>query len=713
MRVLAINNMDFLNTLLPAVEYFGFWGYWLILLVILIESLAFIGLIIPGSLIMILTGFLAAKGFLHLGDLILFAGLGTVIGNGVSFYLGKSGGKFFSPESRIFKSSYLARGEKFFHQHGGKSLFFGQFISPMRSILSFVAGLAKMNTKKFFFWSIAGAFGWVTIFSLIGFFFGQAWRLIELWTTRISIFALMLVLFFIILYLLKRIILKKGRQFFAFIKSILISLGRAIVANADVQKLVKNHPGFFGFIKRRLTRNKFSGLPLTLLTVAFIYILSLFFGIIEDFITTSAVVAADIRIANLLVAFRHPQLIKIFFWITLLGKWEIVVSLAVVFSLVCWLWKKRVYILPLWFLIFGSEFFGFLGKLVFHRQRPAMAAYFESSFSFPSGHAIIAMAFYGFLTYFFWRQLKNWKSKINLLFAALIIILAIGFSRLYLGVHFFSDIWAGYLLGALWLIIGISLVEWFRARRKIESLIAPAVITLKVKIISLILILAELVFYINFVQHYNPPLNLTTSYPNEVVTDNILTFFQNNQLPKYTETLTGQHQEPLSFILITKNDQQLIGVFQQAGWYLADSVSFKSIVGLTKDALFNKSYPAAPMTPSFWNSGVHNFGFEKPTDSQSVRERHHARFWQTQFKTKAGKNIYFGTASLDVGLKWGITHKIKPDLDTERDFLLADLQKTETVSGWREEQFVEPAIGANFSGDQFFTNGKIYIVELK
>ena len=118
------------------------------------------------------------------------------------------------------------------------------------------------------------------------------------------------------------------------------------------------------------------------------------------------------------------------------------------------------------------------------------------------------------------------------------------------------------------------------------------------------------------------------------------------------------------------------------------------------------------MTPSFWNGQVHDFGWEKDTNQHSVRQRHHARFWQTNFKTAQGKNIYVGTASLDTGIKWLVTHQISPDIDTERELIFQDLEQSGVVKNFSWQQFVDPILGQNFSGDQFFTDGQLYILEL-
>ena len=696
--------MEYLSSILPTVQHLGIFGYWVVLLFSLLESLAFIGIIVPGAIVVVFAGFLSAQGYLDLSNLICFAAIGAILGDSLSYYLGTKGANLFRPENRFLKLSHLEKGEQFFKKYGNKSIFFGRFIGPIRPIVPFVAGLSKMNKWSFFFWNITSAFLWATSHLLLGYFFGGAIKTIEVWSTRAGVF---LFFFFLSLFVLW-IVIKKSAPLFSFFKSVLLSIKNAIITNPDVERFVKNHQAFFQFIKRRMDRENISGLPLTLLYIAFVYLLSLFFGIIQDIITSDIIVSVDMRVANLLFAFRDDDLVKIFTRVTLLAKWQIITSSAIVLSLILWMWKKKVYLIPLWVAIVGSEIFSSLGKLALHRPRPGVALYLENTFSFPSGHATIAIVFYGFLVYILFRQIKKWKYKINALFFGTILILAIGLSRLYLGVHFLSDVWGGYLLGALWLLIGITISEWLQHRRQLP-LFVP---TQKVKVFVVILILAELVFYTNFALHYNPPI-ARQEILNVIVTADVLSVFGDNQIPRFTETLIGERQEPLSFIVIAKNDQQLVFAMQKAEWYRADSATFVSVVELAKSAILNKNYPTAPMTPSFWNAKVHDFGFEKPTDTQSVRERHHARFWRTQIETQDGNRVYVGTASQDIGIRWLITHKIAPDIDTEKELLLADLESVGMISSFQKKQFVEPTLGTNFSGDQFFTDGKAYVIIMK
>jgi len=192
---------------------------------------------------------------------------------------------------------------------------------------------------------------------------------------------------------------------------------------------------------------------------------------------------------------------------------------------------------------------------------------------------------------------------------------------------------------------------------------------------------------------------------------NVREIFSDNQL-KYTETPAGEKEEPLSFIILARNDEQLIQVFHQAGWLLADKVSAHSVIKIARAVLLKQAYPTAPMTPSFWNLQVNDFGFEKATDANNARQRHHVRFWKTNYIIPDGKHIYVGTASFDSGIQWGVVHKINPDIDAEREFLYEDLKKTKRIVQSQKEQFVEPILGENFFGDPFFTDGKVYIIKL-
>ena len=291
----------------------------------------------------------------------------------------------------------------------------------------------------------------------------------------------------------------------------------------------------------------------------------------------------------------------------------------------------------------------------------------------------------------------------------LAVILLIGFSRLYLGVHYVSDVWGGYLVGVLWLIVGISISEWLYSIRKNNILFTPQI---KTRAISVILVSLSFLLYILVAVNYNPQIAQPLTLEKNVVIQNVDEIFSSEQL-KYTETLTGEKQEPISFIILAENDEKFIKSFTNSGWFLADTVNISSVAKLAKAAFLKQSYPQAPITPSFWNEQTHNFGFEKSTEADNVHERHHARFWKTNYITEDGEIVYVGTASLDNSMKWGVTHKISPDIDTEREFLFRDIKNADVLINFKKQKFVNPNFGENFSGDLFFTDGEQYIIFVK
>lgn len=699
---------DFIARLLPTIEHFTMLGYWLIFLISLSESLVVVGLFVPGTTIIMIAGFLASKGGFDLGDLIWFVTLGAICGDGLSFYLGKREKR---QPHRVFYSAHREKAERFFQRHGRKSVFLGRFIGPMRAIIPFIAGMSGMAPRVFFAWNVTSGIAWATTYLLLGYFFGHAWQAVETWSTRVSL--LLIVLFIVIIcgYSLKRIIATRGQQMLAFSQSVLRSVGVALRDNPDVQGVIRRHPTFFHFWSARFRRDQFSGLPLSLLSLAFLYVLALFLGVIEDILMSDPIVTVDVQLHNLLHVFRSPEFVPCMLWMTVLGKAEIIISATLIVSLLLWLYKRSVYIIPFWCTLAGSMLFNTLGKLTFHRPRPELGVYTEHSFSFPSGHATIAVTFYGFLIYALWAQMGKWQQKVNLLFTGLCIILAIGASRIYLGVHYLSDVWGGYLLGLLWLIVGISMTEWLKTQpeRFPVTMTFPA---RTVRFLSRFALAAELSLYLIAAACFSPVLNFPSMIDDQKITGSVTDIFWQERLPKYTETLTGRTQEPLNLIILAQSDEQFMNAFRQAGWYRAEPISIAAILKMAWAALLNTEYLTASITPYFWNARPHDFGFQKPTEAQSIRKRHHVRFWRTPYLSADGRRLYVGTASLDIGLKWGIIHKISPDIDSERERLSADFLQAKIVDVVQHVQFVNPMLGYNEYKDPFFTEGMLSVMIL-
>jgi undecaprenyl-diphosphatase len=697
---------DLTSLIIPTLKNIGFWGYWLVLLVSFLESLVVVGSFFPGTVIIVFAGFLVSEGTFHFGDLVLFAALGAVLGDGISYYLGTKGTRFFHNENKLLKQTHIDKAEDFFKKNGHKSILLGRFIGIIRPIIPFVAGLSKMKPRSFLFWNIFSAISWSIAYIGIGYFFGGTWGIVQAWSERAGFLLFALVTISLVFWALLRYSIPS----FKIIGSLLTSFKEAVGENQDVKRLVKKHPVTFHFLKKRFDRDNFNGLPLTLIGIVFMYFFFSLIGVVEGIVKAGPVVLTDTRIANLIYMFRDTEMLRAFLFITYLGNKEMIVVMSAAFTLIFYLSGKRSYFIPLAVSGAGAWVVSFVGKIAVHRPRPEISFYLEDGFSFPSGHATIAAAFYGFIGYFIFQQVKKWESKIAVVFFTLLTIFLIGFSRLYLEVHFFSDVWGGFLLGALWLLIGVSLTEIFKKRN--TFLLGEHKPKKHANLYILIIVLITICSYALLATRFQPEQNiLKISNGEQIITDNILKTFEDKKLPKFSETPTGAVQEPLNVIFIAQSDDHLIDTLEQAGWYSADPINPGSLLLSAQAMLENKEYKTAPMTPTFWNTKVPTFGFQKPTETNTLRSRHHFRIWKTTLVQTEGSSVYVGTGSLDVGAKWGfVTHKISPDIDTEREFLFNSLQKNKLIKSFQKEKFVTPDIGMNFSGDQFFSDGYVYII---
>lgn len=119
------------------------------------------------------------------------------------------------------------------------------------------------------------------------------------------------------------------------------------------------------------------------------------------------------------------------------------------------------------------------------------------------------------------------------------------------------------------------------------------------------------------------------------------------------------------------------------------------------------------MYPSFWNSKIQDLSFTKISEQNWLNNAHQIKIWHTNFLLKNGNNIYVGMVNANEGFKWGIIPKLAPDLDTERELLYQDIDHTGKMESHLKAQLIKPLIGKNFIGNEFFTDGKVYIISIR
>lgn len=186
------------------------------------------------------------------------------------------------------------------------------------------------------------------------------------------------------------------------------------------------------------------------ITLAALY---LFIDIAENIVRNEAI-SIDILVTHIVFPFRNPVLTDVMHTITFFGGQDFIgfAIIATIFFLLLKGYKKDALIFS--FILFFGIALNLLLKILFQRPRPTLLPLAEeSTYSFPSGHAMNSFIFFTCLSFFIFRKMKNTKLKISLIVLSIFIIGLIGLSRIYLGVHFFSDVVAGYLAGLCWFVL--------------------------------------------------------------------------------------------------------------------------------------------------------------------------------------------------------------------------------------------------------------------
>jgi membrane protein DedA with SNARE-associated domain len=143
--------------------------------VVLIESF---GVPLPGETALIAFGVLAAQGHYSIALVIAIAAAGAIIGDNLGYWLiGRVGGRALFRRWRWlsqYSDRVLPRAEALMQRHGGKTVFFGRFVSILRYTVAWVAGLSRMQWSRFLFWNAAGGIAWATAVGLTAYYAGQA-----------------------------------------------------------------------------------------------------------------------------------------------------------------------------------------------------------------------------------------------------------------------------------------------------------------------------------------------------------------------------------------------------------------------------------------------------------------------------------------------------------------------------------------------------------
>jgi membrane protein DedA with SNARE-associated domain len=444
------------------------YGYAFLFLFVALESL---GIPLPGETALVTAAAYAGTGTLSIYLVIATAAAAAIAGDNTGYWIGRKGGlPLVQRYGRYLhlNESHLEKARRFFARHGSKTVFLGRFVALLRTWAAIFAGVACMPYRVFTAYNALGGVVWATLFGTLGYAFGRNLPTLERYAGQASLALVLLVALFIALLIAARWFRENESR----VEELTSSWLRRIVASAPVSTLRRKYPSLGPFFAARFRAGEYLGLHLTIGLLVSVAGLWLFGGVTEDVIHGDPLTRFDQTVLAMFRAHATGFGDSVFYGISTAGSPLTMGIIGTAVALI--LAVRREWInLTGWFAAYGgAALLSVVLKNAIHRPRPIGAARFLSgdSFSFPSGHAMGSLIGYGMLAYLLVLRIQSRRVRIGVLILASLLIFAIGVSRLYLGVHYFSDVVGGYAAGLLWLSVCVSGTEIARRKREVPSI---------------------------------------------------------------------------------------------------------------------------------------------------------------------------------------------------------------------------------------------------
>ena len=427
----------------------GPWTYALVGVFAFLETGAFVGLVVPGETALLVGGVIAGQGRISILAVIAIAWAAAVAGDAASFFLGRRLGRQFLVRhgSRVkITEERLRQVEAFFDRHGGPTILIGRFVSIVRAIAPFIAGSSKMSYARFLPYDVVGAGLWATALLLLGYVF---WHSLS---TALDIAQQGALALGIVIGVGVAIFVgwrhwrqpENRRRTRAWIEEQAQRPAVAPVVRA-LHPVWQRLVGPLRFLWRRLTPGDL-GLELTSLA-AVVGVGSFVFIALFAAVDNGSAIGLDPRAFDLADELRSG-------WVTDVAKaLSAVGTLPVVGTVVA----AAVAFLALRHEVIDAAALAAAAVLTFaavhvvkgieDRPRPPGALVEAAGSAFPSAHAAYSVAYVA-VAIAVARALPHWAGRTALVTGALVLSVGIGLSRVYLHVHYLSDVLAGWGLSA-------------------------------------------------------------------------------------------------------------------------------------------------------------------------------------------------------------------------------------------------------------------------
>ena len=412
----------------------------LVLVISLVESLALVGLLVPGVVLITTAASLAGHQDIALVWLLGAAFIGAILGDGISFSLGFKHREQVTQRWPLSQHpEWLGRGARFFERYGIWSVFVGRFVGPVRPIIPLVAGMMRMPPRTFIWANITSAALWAPAYTLPGYLLGRTWQhhlnLPPGLETALLLLTAIIILLAVIFSWGRHQATRHGRLYRMIAGSIrrLPLLRRPWLAMSQTGDVP-----LASLLLLVLALGSLSGW--TLLVIAHdtpleldLFVQRLVISLQSDFSYIVGNVFARIGDTLGIIAITLPWAV----WMLVGKRWDALLHWGGAFA--------------------GVAVLNILGKALFGRARPDTPDYLTGSFSYPSAHTSTAVVLFGLAAAFIAAEMPRQK-RFWAYWMALALALPMALSRLVVGVHWFSDLVGGALLGLI--VCALTFLHW-------------------------------------------------------------------------------------------------------------------------------------------------------------------------------------------------------------------------------------------------------------
>jgi undecaprenyl-diphosphatase len=434
----------------------------IVFLVPALEASAFVGFLFPGEIAVLLGGVLASAGKVGLLATILAAVLGAIVGDTIGYWVGRRWGhrilRWIARRLHFLEhrtERHLDEARAFLRSRGGTAIVIGRFTAALRVMVPGLAGMSDMHYPTFLAFNAIGGIIWGTTFVLLGYFAGAAWEQVAGFASKAGLALLALVILGLVAFRVLRDVRERGE-----------TIPDRLARIRPAAWFRRTFPRVSSWAAGRVDTSTPRGFVLSLAVSVAAFAGWLFGGLTQDVVANEEAVRLDPGILRFAVAHRERWLTEVMRTVTWFGSAVVLVPMLI--ALAGWLvwrhagwWSAALIAGP----VVGAGISQRIAAALIERPRPPVVDHLvqASAYSFPSGHATQALAGWGAVAIAFAAGRRT-PARIWAAIGSTALILAVGVSRIYLGVHWFTDVLAGYALGAVWL-CGIGALWCLRSNR--------------------------------------------------------------------------------------------------------------------------------------------------------------------------------------------------------------------------------------------------------